>query len=281
LENESHALVQFKLHAMRTNRAFLMAADLIAQHILRPASMSLIMGNFERPLWNEAVGAEAQDLGLVELAEASLDLLREGLVTSKPNLKESVEQFCELGLWLGLMGCFERNQFAIQFADGQEEEEEHDTTGTGLFSLLCQANHSCDPNAEIVFTQGTNRGSLLALREIKAGEEICVSYIDEDVDDQWQRRDMLREYGFICTCERCVEQDAQDEREGNVVAVVAEDVVHRTDKTRKVDSAVVEHLPETGFNVRHVAGVDVSYVKDSNLAVACAVVCTFPELRVV
>lgn len=37
---------------------------------------------------------------------------------------------------------------------------------------------------------------------IKQGQEITISYIDEDAPFG-ERREMLRDYGFLCDCARC------------------------------------------------------------------------------
>jgi len=50
-------------------------------------------------------------------------------------------------------------------------------TGSGLFPILTLANHDCDPNVSIEFLGESNRGSLVALRDISHGEEICITYI--------------------------------------------------------------------------------------------------------
>jgi len=47
---------------------------------------------------------------------------------------------------------------------------------------------------------------ITAKRAIRAGEEITISYIDEDVALA-DREEALRDYGFTCQCSRC-----QDER---------------------------------------------------------------------
>ncbi|KAL3793438.1 hypothetical protein ACHAW5_001613 [Stephanodiscus triporus] len=49
--------------------------------------------------------------------------------------------------------------------------------GSGLYPLLTLANHDCNPNASIEFLQESNRGSMVATRDISAGEEICITYI--------------------------------------------------------------------------------------------------------
>ena len=49
--------------------------------------------------------------------------------------------------------------------------------GSALYPLLTLANHSCDPNASIDFLGESNRGSMVALRDIAEGEEICITYV--------------------------------------------------------------------------------------------------------
>ena len=49
--------------------------------------------------------------------------------------------------------------------------------GSGLYPLLTLANHDCDPNASIDFLQESNRGSMVALRDIMKGDEICIVYV--------------------------------------------------------------------------------------------------------
>lgn len=43
----------------------------------------------------------------------------------------------------------------------------------------------------------------LALRDVAAGEELTISYIDEEEAGLEERRRALGEYGFTCRCERC------------------------------------------------------------------------------
>jgi hypothetical protein len=61
--------------------------------------------------------------------------------------------------------------------------------GSGLYPLLTLANHDCTPNASIEFLQESNRGSMVALRDIVAGEEICLSYIPSNEDDEEEEND--------------------------------------------------------------------------------------------
>jgi hypothetical protein len=95
--------------------------------------------------------------------------------------------------------------------------------GTGFCPLVARCNHSCDPNIKFYFlgeegrdgngnadapqTGGkpayvTNRLTAKTLRDIQPGEELRISYVDED-DTRVRRQLMLREYGFHCRCEKC------------------------------------------------------------------------------
>ncbi|KAL7527844.1 hypothetical protein ACHAXR_002163 [Thalassiosira sp. AJA248-18] len=49
--------------------------------------------------------------------------------------------------------------------------------GSGLYPLLTLANHDCNPNASIEYLQESNRGSMVATRDILVGEEICITYV--------------------------------------------------------------------------------------------------------
>lgn len=48
--------------------------------------------------------------------------------------------------------------------------------GVGFDPILCSANHSCDPNAVVVFNQP--KLVLRAIKPIKKGEEIFMKYVD-------------------------------------------------------------------------------------------------------
>jgi SET and MYND domain-containing protein 5 len=77
--------------------------------------------------------------------------------------------------------------------------------GSGLYQLQSKINHSCVPNSEIIFN-GNHTLQIKALRDIKAGEEICISYLDECQLERSRhsRRKYLEEnYIFQCSCEKC------------------------------------------------------------------------------
>ena len=79
-----------------------------------------------------------------------------------------------------------------------------DPTWTALYERLSCVNHSCRPNAEVHFLDEDHTATLIATRDIAAGDEIFISYIDDNERANFElRRDSLRDYGFVCDCEKC------------------------------------------------------------------------------
>jgi hypothetical protein len=79
--------------------------------------------------------------------------------------------------------------------------------GTALFSMICVMNHSCVPNVQVAYASGTHVGTLLALRDIKPGEELFINYVDKTNAEPIREQD-LRHYGFRCMCSECKRERA-------------------------------------------------------------------------
>ncbi|KAF4672525.1 SET and MYND domain-containing protein 5 [Perkinsus chesapeaki] len=74
--------------------------------------------------------------------------------------------------------------------------------GSGLYRGVALTNHSCSPNAEASF--GSSRAlQVTALAELRAGEEVLQSYIDEHLPLAVRQSKLKKAYGFICRCARC------------------------------------------------------------------------------
>lgn len=78
------------------------------------------------------------------------------------------------------------------------------------------ANHSCAPNSERLQTSSIEEfksriDGLQALRDISAGEEITWSYFynETPTDLQARQKSLKKNFGFYCTCERCLEDARQ------------------------------------------------------------------------
>lgn len=66
---------------------------------------------------------------------------------------------------------------------------------------MALANHSCDPNAAIIFDGRLM--SLRAMKSIKKGEQIFITYIDPTEIREERRHKLQHRYFFHCQCPKC------------------------------------------------------------------------------
>lgn len=64
-------------------------------------------------------------------------------------------------------------------------------------------NHSCDPTCERIVGDDMIL-QLKTVREVAAGDEVTISYIDENRPPSARRENLLSSYHFTCCCPRCV-----------------------------------------------------------------------------
>ena len=87
----------------------------------------------------------------------------------------------------------------------------------GLYVLHSHLNHSCTPNVSVRHLDqrtALSRITLLALRPIGLGEELCITYVNPSLPVD-QRRRQLMEWGFgKCMCERCVREEGEPKESG-------------------------------------------------------------------
>ncbi|XP_042448796.1 histone-lysine N-methyltransferase ATXR2-like [Zingiber officinale] len=91
--------------------------------------------------------------------------------------------------------------------------------GTGFYPIQSCMNHSCLPNAKAFKRDEDKDGQavIIAVRPILEGEEITISYIDEDLPYE-ERQALLADYGFKCMCPRCVEEMPNNQLEEEIVS---------------------------------------------------------------
>jgi len=78
----------------------------------------------------------------------------------------------------------------------------YDPLGLCLSPTAAHLNHSCEPNAVIVFS-----GPLLSVRSlapIQKDNEIFISYVDTTTTTPIRQDDLQSRYFFTCTCESCM-----------------------------------------------------------------------------
>jgi SET domain len=76
-----------------------------------------------------------------------------------------------------------------------------DQIGMTFDPTVAMLNHSCNPNAAIVFDE--NMLSVRSIRDITEGEQVTISYIDNTFKRARRRRELREKYYFECHCKGC------------------------------------------------------------------------------
>eukprot|EP00301_Raphidiophrys_heterophryoidea_P018505 c3500_g1_i1.p1 GENE.c3500_g1_i1~~c3500_g1_i1.p1 ORF type:complete len:433 (-),score=95.36 c3500_g1_i1:141-1439(-) len=79
--------------------------------------------------------------------------------------------------------------------------------GVALYPYAAITNHSCAPNCAFMFS-GTSV-VLMALTNIRANEEITVSYCDLSLPSRLRRTKLSNKYFFECSCSRCISNKSE------------------------------------------------------------------------
>ena len=93
-----------------------------------------------------------------------------------------------------LLCSFGRNNFGLL-------SEMHSLVGAGCYPAAALLNHSCRPNCVLAFN-----GSTLQVRtlvDVRAGDELCHSYVELCQPTSVRRAQLSERYGFHCECPRC------------------------------------------------------------------------------
>mmetsp|Transcript_14331 Transcript_14331/g.31701 ORF Transcript_14331/g.31701 Transcript_14331/m.31701 type:complete len:444 (-) Transcript_14331:11-1342(-) len=99
-------------------------------------------------------------------------------------------------------------------------------------------NHSCVPNAEYLWVEGQKVEEIRAVRDIAAGEEICVNYIGDTIREPFEARraQIASAFRFDCCCEACrfsiEERKVSDERRTRLVQL-GNDILGCQDKPER------------------------------------------------
>ncbi|KAG1651291.1 SET and MYND domain-containing protein 5 [Nymphon striatum] len=78
--------------------------------------------------------------------------------------------------------------------------------GSGLYPLQSSCNHNCEPNAVPAFLDNNSTLSMQAKEDIKKGDEICISYLDECNRNRSRHsrvKTLQENYLFNCECPKC------------------------------------------------------------------------------
>ncbi|PPR86133.1 hypothetical protein GOBAR_AA34556 [Gossypium barbadense] len=231
------ALLKFIQHANETNDIFLLAAKAISFTILRyrklkashmseqekPASsilgadLSLLLEAWKpisighKRRWWDCIALpddiDASDEAtfrreIQELAFTSLQLLKEAIFDKECELcilSSPVEDYFLYIDDLPYPKKKEAEKITQPYLDALGEDYSNCCQGTAFFPLQSCMNHSCCPNAKAFKREEDRDGqaTIIALRPICNGEEVTISYIDEDLPFE-ERQALLADYGFRC-----------------------------------------------------------------------------------
>ena len=106
-----------------------------------------------------------------------------------------------------LMCCVNCNSHTLYARDHRPLEP----VGTAVYLQGSAFNHSCRPNAEF-YNVGTSL-RVHSVQHISAGEEVTVSYVPLTESLAERRRSLSRQYKFTCTCERCQQEERDEEKD--------------------------------------------------------------------
>lgn len=107
-----------------------------------------------------------------------------------PSIQELVQYLCR----------FHCNNFSIHDA-------QLFTMAEGTFPVGALFNHSCRPNAIVMYEAQTQ--IVRALEDITPGQEVCTSYVDNGVQRKERRQLLAEKYYFHCMCPRCEEDEEE------------------------------------------------------------------------
>lgn len=81
--------------------------------------------------------------------------------------------------------------------------------GTGLYPVVSIINHSCLPNAVLIFE---GKSSVVrAVEHIPEGAEVSIAYIDTAGSTMTRQKALKEQYFFTCTCPRCIKVGQHDD----------------------------------------------------------------------
>lgn len=126
------------------------------------------------------------------------------------------------GSWIAAKSAVEEEGDEVSGTSASEEESEEEANegktvvdedlpamprfeGLGLFPCIRVMNHSCFPNVEFKDFGDSCESIAVARRDILAGEQLVMSYLDpcSSRSIALRQRALRRDYGFSCLCLRC------------------------------------------------------------------------------
>ncbi|KAJ8773353.1 hypothetical protein K2173_028530 [Erythroxylum novogranatense] len=87
--------------------------------------------------------------------------------------------------------------------------------GTGVYPVISIINHSCLPNAILIFE---GRSAVVrAIQPIPKGDEVTITYIETAASTVTRQKALKEQYFFVCTCPRCIKVGQRDDIEESAI----------------------------------------------------------------
>lgn len=123
-----------------------------------------------------------------------LALLHRGVATLPPS--------SQAGLW-GLMGHADSDAIDDRINTNNFQVVINGIGHLALFPEMAMLNHDCRPNAAYFFDEDSMSQYVHAMRTIQPGEEITITYVDNEEIREKRVRRLKRNWGFDCGCSAC------------------------------------------------------------------------------
>jgi hypothetical protein len=102
-----------------------------------------------------------------------------------------------------LMGHFDDDPIDDRINTNNFEVTIDGVSQSALFPEIAMLNHDCRPNAAYFWDESTMSHYVHAIRDIMPGEEITITYVDNEQERAKRVRKLERNWGFQCGCSSC------------------------------------------------------------------------------
>ncbi|RWR73706.1 histone-lysine N-methyltransferase ATXR4-like protein [Cinnamomum micranthum f. kanehirae] len=198
------------------------AATVESLDILQPANLFPEILSEGGPIINLNPGSMYKSTRFSSIVDRNLDesdqmeeefgLLKDALL--KAGFNEQIA-FLTKQWYIGVLARIRINAFRVELAGGSYEDllseaaaavAAESAVGNAIYMLPSFYNHDCDPNAHMVWIENAH-ARLKALRDVEAGEELRICYIDASMDHDARQTILSQGFGFHCQCLRCMSGD--------------------------------------------------------------------------
>ncbi|KAJ2485339.1 mitochondrial import receptor subunit tom20 [Coemansia sp. RSA 2050] len=152
-----------------------------------------------------------------------------------------------------LKGKLDYNSYAVHAAvdvpkpkesevvsDTMRDDHGANTVGTALYLISSHIAHSCEPNAQAVFADGTDRIAIKTLRPVAKDEELRVAFVDPSLGKVDRQKLLKASYRITCTCPKCESEVVEEKEELVKSEEAAEEPVAKARVEETVKGSVAE-----------------------------------------